>query len=453
MSRSGADPDELTLANREFTLRFPGERAARQPVHTVYGGGHRFRADTVPRLGRLALEAVEEYGGEPEEFAAAVGLTPELAGAVHRRMREKLLREPVEDFRIDFEDGYGSRPDAEEDGHVAEAAVRVAEGMHAGTLPPFIGIRVKPLNEELRRRSDRTLEIFLRTLVERAGTAPSGLVVTLPKVTLPAQVAHAARLLDQLEERLRLEHGAVALEIMVELPQAIIGPGGHCPLAELVAAGNGRVRGAHFGTYDYTAGLGITAAWQRMGHPVCDFAKQVMQVTLAGTGVWLSDGATGIMPVPLHRVPEGGSLSPRQMAENRAGVHRAWALHYADVRHSLETGFYQGWDLHPAQLPTRYGAVFAFFLEGLEAAGERLRNFLAKAAQATLVGNVFDDAATGQGLLNYFLRAINSGAVGQDEVGRMAGLTTEDLRGRSFARILASRRDGSEEGKGKNPNA
>ena len=143
----------------------------------------------------------------------------------------------------------------------------------------------------------------------------------------------------------------------------------------------------------------------------------------------------------------------RQMAENRAGVHRAWALHYADVRHSLETGFYQGWDLHPAQLPTRYGAVFAFFLEGLEAAGERLRNFLAKAAQATLVGDVFDDAATGQGLLNYFLRAINSGAVGQDEVGRMAGLTTEDLRSRSFARILASRRDGSEEGKGKNPNA
>jgi hypothetical protein len=141
-----------------------------------------------------------------------------------------------------------------------------------------------------------------------------------------------------------------------------------------------------------------------------------------------------------HRAPEGGTLSAGHAASNRAAVHRAWRLHYGDVRHSLSSGFYQGWDLHPAQLPTRYAAVFSFFLEGLDAAAERLRNFVEKAAQATLVGDVFDDAATGQALLNFFLRAVNCGAVAEDEVLSRTGLTLDELRGRSFVKILAARR-------------
>src|SRR5439155_2827868 len=156
---------------------------------------------------------------------------------------------------------------------------------------------------------------------------------------------------------------------------------------------------------------------------VCDFARHVMQVALAGTGLWLSDGATNIMPV--------GS---------REAVHRAWRLHAEHGRHSLVTGFYQGWDLHPAQLVSRYAAVYAFFLEGLDAASDRLRNFVRKAAQATLVGEVFDDAATGQGLLNYFLRATNCGAITESEAVEMSGLTVDELRGRSFVKILANRR-------------
>ena len=121
-------------------------------------------------------------------------------------------------------------------------------------------------------------------------------------------------------------------------------------------------------------------------------------------------------------------------------MHRAWKLHYDDVRDSLMRGFYQGWDLHPAQLVTRYAAVFAFFLEGLDAAGARLHNFIGKAAQATLVGSDFDDAATGQGLLNYFLRGINSGAVTEEETAERTGLTIDELRTRSFVEILKSRR-------------
>ena len=432
------NPDALSSANLEFASRYAGDRPARQPVHTVYGGGHLFRADTAPRLGAAARRALAEFAPGPPDLTSALGVPPALAERVYGLIVDKLTREPVEDFRIDFEDGYGNRPDDEEDAHAAKAATEVAQGIRDGTVPPYLGIRIKPLNEELRRRSLRTLELFVEALVAGGGLLPANFTVTLPKVTIPEQVEHAVGALTALEARLGLPERAVSLEIMVETPQAILDGAGRCPLLAIVAAGAGRVRGAHFGTYDYTAGLTITAAYQRMRHPACDFAKHMMQVALAGSGVWLSDGATGIMPVPLHRAE---ALTPAQVAENRASVHRAWKLHYDDARHSLEGGFYQGWDLHPAQLPTRYAAVFTFFLEGLDAAAERLRNFVSKAAQATLVGDVFDDAATGQGLLNYFLRGVNSGAIAEADAASMTGLTLDELAGRSFVRILKSRTD------------
>jgi hypothetical protein len=201
------------------------------------------------------------------------------------------------------------------------------------------------------------------------------------------------------------------------------------------AAGN-RLSGAHFGTYDYTASCDITAAHQKMRHPACDFAKHMMKVAFAGTGVMLSDGATNVMPVAPHRGP---NLTDDQKRDNRAAVFAAWRLHADDVRHSLVNGFYQGWDLHPAQLPTRYGAVYGFFLDGLAPASERLRNFVGKAAQATLVGDIFDDAATGQGLLNYFLRGIACGAVTEQEA-LATGLSLEEIRSKSFVKIMAARR-------------
>jgi hypothetical protein len=165
-----------------------------------------------------------------------------------------------------------------------------------------------------------------------------------------------------------------------------------------------------------------------------------MQVAFAGTGIWLSDGATNILPVPLHSAAKGAHLTETEIVHNRNAVHRAWKLHFGHIQHSLVNGFYQGWDLHPAQLVSRYAAVYAFFLESLDAASERLRNFIAKAAQATLVGEVFDDAATGQGLLNYFLRAINCGAITADEAQALTGLTTMELRSASFVKILDGRK-------------
>jgi hypothetical protein len=161
-----------------------------------------------------------------------------------------------------------------------------------------------------------------------------------------------------------------------------------------------------------------------------------MQVCTAGRGVTISDGATTILPIGPHR---GEALTEQQKNENRAVVRRAMKLHFDDVQGSLRNGIYQGWDLHPAQLPTRYAAAFSFFHESLPVAAARLRYFVDRAAQATLVGNVFDDAATGQGLLNFFLRGYNCGALTEEEA-LSAGLTLEELRGKSFLQILNNRR-------------
>lgn len=433
---------QLRDASAAFTAWYPGEAALRQPVHTVYGGAQLFRADTAARLGQLALGAFREYAPDPAALAAATGIGDEaLAARVHARVAAKLEREAVEDFRIDFEDGYGVRPDDEEDAQAVAVAGELARGMNEGSLPPFIGIRVKPVNEELRPRSTRTLDLVVTALArETGGALPENFVVTLPKITMAGHVEYFASALALLEERLGLATGALRFEIMVETPQAIIDTSGASPLLRFIEAGRGRITAAHFGTYDYTALLGITASQQRMQHPACDFAKHVMQVSLSGTGVWISDGSTTVLPVPPHRAAKGGSLTKQQQTENRAVVRGAWRMHYEDVLHSLRGGFYQGWDLHPAQIVTRYTALYTFFLTGVEAAGGRLRNFLDKAAQATLVGDVFDDAATGQGLLNFFLRGINSGALTEEEVMELSGVTLEELSGRSFTRILAGRR-------------
>ena len=465
--------DRLQQANEEFTRHYSGETGLRQPVHTVYGGAHLFKSDSARRLGSLARRSLDQFAPDFLTFARAIDLPGEselpesfeeatelvslltedperarkekkgawLAHTTYRRVIEKLEREPVEDFRIDFEDGYGNRPDDEEDGHAVSAAAETAEGSKKGTLPPFIGIRIKPFNEELRARSFRTLDIFVSTLVElNRGRLPDNFVVTLPKITIPEQVSTLAALLERLEQQTDLPEGSLKFEMMIETTQSIINHQGQVNLPLLFAAAEGRCVAAHFGTYDYTAGCNITAAHQHMLHPACDFAKHMMQVSFAGTGIWLSDGATNIMPVAPHRFVEGGApLTQEQIEENREVVHRAWKLHYSHIQHSLTNAFYQGWDLHPAQLPTRYAAVYSFFLEGLEAASERLKNFVDKAAKATLVGDVFDDAATGQGLLNYFLRAVNCGAITEDEAVELSGLTLDDLRSASFVKILKNR--------------
>jgi len=463
----------LHEANIAFSGNYPGDSPARQPVHTVYGGAHLFKADSAKKLGVVALRSLEEYAPNFVVLARALALRgvdsipnadsaiadlqknladhPDavrrenpaawLAHTLYQRVVAKLQREPVEDFRLDFEDGYGHRPDAEEDGHAATAATEMARGFRDRLLPPFIGIRIKPLTEELKARSIRTLDIFVSTLIDgTAGKLPEHFVITLPKVTLPEHVSALAKLFHELEKKLGLPSGALKMEIMIETPQAIMNHRGASSMPAFIAAAEGRCVAAHFGVYDYTASCNITAQYQSMDHPSCDFARQAMIVALAGTGVWLSDGATNVMPVGPHRAAPGGpDLTEAQKRENQRVVHEVWRLCYGHIMHSLKSGFYQGWDLHPAQLPIRYAAVYNFFLDGFEAASLRLKNFVEKAAQATLVGAVFDDAATGQGLLNFFLRGLNCGAITEQEA-LATGLTLEEIRSKSFVKILKARR-------------
>ncbi|MCC6601111.1 MAG: phosphoenolpyruvate kinase [Crocinitomicaceae bacterium] len=460
--------EELGTANKAFQKVYPGDRPDRQPVHTVYGGADLFTAESAEKMGRAALntllhnapnfvelaKAIELPGHNelPADEAGIAALTKKLdesteeerkkhsawlAYTTYNKVIQKLTTEAMEDFRIDFEDGFGNRSWDEEDATAERAAIEVAKGMKANSLPPFIGIRIKPFTEDLKERGVRTLDIFLTTLSEQAGgKLPANFVVMLPKVTIPEQVAALVKIFEVLESKTAIASGALKMEMMVETTQAVINKDGTNPLRSFVLASKGRMIATAFGTYDYTASCNITARYQDMGHAVCDFAHHFMKVALGATGIWLSDGATNVMPIGPHR---GDNLTPEQIAENRRVVHRSWKKAYDHTRYSLWKGLYQGWDLNPAQFPMRYAAIYSFFLESYEDAAKRLKAFVEKAARATLTGDVFDDAATGQGLLNYFLRGLNCGAISEAEA-LATGLTIEEIRSRSFLKILEGRR-------------
>ncbi|MCK4872684.1 MAG: hypothetical protein KAS72_08165 [Phycisphaerales bacterium] len=414
----------------------------RQPVHTVYGGAHLFHADTVAKLGAIALRSFNTYAAAPSDLADVLGIPEagELAHAVHDRVMRKLRTEPVEDYRIDFEDGYGFRADDEEDRDAQRCAGELARGMRDQALPPFVGFRVKPFGGPTARRGLRTLDIFLTALAEQADSRlPDNFVIALPKVDRVESVLAFIEAISTLETTCGFDPGSITVELMVETPRAIIGHDGCCALPGLVEAAAGRCVAAHFGAYDYTAACDVTAAHQSLHHDACVFARNMMQAALSGSGVNLVDGATNILPIEPHRAAKGSPpLTDEQRLTNRTAVHDAWKLSCGNIRRSLAAGFYQGWDLHPAQLPIRYAATYCFFLQGLPEASRRLGRFIEQAAQATRVGNVFDDAATGQGLVNFFLRAIDCGAIAEDALQDI-GLSAEELRSRSFMMIAQQR--------------
>ena len=459
---------ELAQANKSFQHIYPGDRSERQPVHTVYGGADLFTHDIAEKMSKSALKAFTTYAPTfvdfaralefdgytnlPQDRASILRLTQELAAlpvsarkqtpawlpfATYEKVKQKLQHEALEDFRIDFEDGFGNRSWEEEDAIAIQAANECVKGMELNSLPPFIGIRIKPFTEDLKERGARTLDIFLTTLSELTnGTLPNNFVVMLPKVSIPEQIVALVSLFESIEENSSIPDGALKMEMMVETTQAIMDRKGKNPLRKFVEAAHGRMIATAFGTYDYTASCNITASYQDMGHAVCDFAHHIMKVALGATGIWLSDGATNVMPIGPHR---GKDLTAAQLEENRRVVHRNWKIAFEHTRHSLWKGIYQGWDLNPAQLPMRYAAVYSFFLESYDDAVERLRTFVQKSARATLTGDVFDDAATGQGLLNYFLRGLNCGAISIEEALE-TGLSIEEFRTRSFLKILEGRR-------------
>jgi hypothetical protein len=433
----------------------------KSPVHVVYGGADRFTAETPEKLGRLAIRSLETYAPNFVEFGNAVWLkgadslpryesaiqnlefsladNPEkvklenydawFAWTVFNKTLEKLKREPVEDFRIDFEDGYGIRTDEEEDQDCLKASEQLS--VINPVKLPFCGFRIKSFQPETRNRAVRTLDLFLTNLLEKTGgKLPENFVVTLPKVKFAEETAILDELLTEFEQRNGLERGAIDTELMIETPEAVLNMRG------IVEASNGRCIAAHFGAYDYTSAFGITAVHQHIRHEACNFARNMMQVNLTPLGIRLSDSVTTAMPIPRHR---GENLSILQIAENKLAVKNAWCSHFNNVTNSMINGFYQSWDLHPAQFVARYAAVYAFFIESNDEQAARLRGFLEKATQAVTTGNQFDDLASAEGLLNFFLRGLNCGAFARGEILRETGLSEAELETASFIKIMEGR--------------
>lgn len=371
----------LGPVDAELARRYPGPATGRQPVHTVYLPADRMHAGVVGEWRDAALAILDAHplpapSGEPVE------------PGLRDRVRRKLDREPIEDLRIDFEDGYGTPTDEVEDRVARTAATALRK---VGPLP-FCGLRIKSLEAPTRRRAVRTLDIFLEAL---DGAPPDGFVVTLPKVSAPAQVEAMALLCDRLEAAYGLPVGGLRFEVQVETPPAVLGADGTATVARMIGAARGRCTALHYGTYDYSAAIGVAAAQQSLAHPVADFAKAVMQVVAAGTGVRLSDGSTNVLPVG----------TPAQ-------VRDAWLLHATLVRRSLEQGIYQGWDMHPGHLPTRYAATYGFFRQGRVAAAQRLRAYLERRSTGVL-----DEPATARALAGFLLRGLDCGALDADETG------------------------------------
>jgi citrate lyase beta subunit len=396
----------LAADDATFAAAYPGEPATRQPVHTCYVPADKAWARTPRIWGDAALALMDRVGPPPGSEDVA------------DRVRAKLARQPVEDLRIDLEDGYGHRSDSEEDAHAERAGAALAA---LGTDPhgPFLsGVRIKGLQPETRARGLRSL----LTAVDAARAFDpewprSRTVVVLPKATSAVQVAAMAEVLSLVETSRGLSPGALRLEIQVEVPQAVVGADGRISVAGMIRAAAGRCEGLHFGTYDFSAAVGVSGGHQASDHPLADQAKSLMQLAAAGTGARVVDGSTNVLPV----------------GDDEA-VLAAWQVHGRLVRRALERALHQGWDLHPGQLVTRYAVTYGFLREELAVAASRLRAYVDRTSGRGDAPGTLDEPATARALAAAVLRGVDCGAVDADEATDATGVdgaTLDRLAGRA----------------------
>ncbi len=319
-----------------------------------------------------------------------LGLDPAALREALPRVATVLRRRPVADLRADLEDGYGHRGDAEEDADAAAAGRAVAAMLAGDRAPVRAGPRVKSMERATRRRGLRSLALFTEAFLDADGD-PARLRVTLPKISAPEQVAAFVEACAAIEAH----HGIAPLPVELQIETAR----GAQRVDELVAAAGARAAGLHYGTYDYSAGLGIAPDQQRADHPAAEHAKHLMQVAGAAAGVPVCDGSSAILPV-------GG----------RDQVLAAWRIQARIVRRALELGIGQGWDMHPAMVPARLAVVIAVHRSGVDVVVDRLRAYRRGTSEGVL-----DEPATERALVGFLRRGLACGAIDEAEVGALPG--------------------------------
>lgn len=403
----------LDTVDAELRRRYPGSNGRSQPIHTVYVPADRVAEETPAEWGATAIDLLDRHYDLLATFDDT-GSLPDV--------RKRLELDPVQDLRIDFEDGYGLRPDPEEDRAAIAAGAVLAAWSQRSDCPPVgesttgggadepdpdlrrrqhvdrpqqtilgargqrpspvsSGIRMKGLGAGERRRALRTLDLVL----EGAGGVPEGFVFTVPKIRAAQQIPALVQLCVGLERGYGIAEGSLRFELQIESPQAILAADGTAPVATMLTLAEGRCSALHFGTYDYTAACGVAAPDQALDHPAADYAKAVMQVAAAQTGVWVCDGSTQIVP----------DADPEAALWN----------HHRLVARALRRGYYQGWDMHPGHLVTRWLATYDFFRKAIDVAVPRLLDYLARRG-----GDVMDEPATAEALAATVLRGIDCGA-------------------------------------------
>ncbi|SNT07879.1 DUF6986 family protein [Rhodococcoides kyotonense] len=379
----------LRPVDAQLARDYPGDKIGGQPIHTVYVPASAADAALPRQWGAQAVELLDRRV-EVFESLDTAGVLP--------AVRSVLASAPIQDLRLDFEDGYGWRSDDDEDRHARHAGQTLAALAADSSGPSWLGIRSKGLAPHERRRGIRTLELVL----DAAGGVPAGFVFTVPKLRAAEQVTAVVALCEEIERAHGLPVGVLRFELQIESPQAIVGSDGTATLARALRLAHGRCTSMHYGTYDYSAACGITSAQQSLAHPVADHAKNVILAAAAQTGVWVSDGSTQVVPT--------GTPSDVEAAIQR---------HHGLVTRSLERGFYQGWDMHPGHLATRWAATFAFFRQAMPTAASRVAAYLARQDSG-----VMDEPATAQALAGVLVRGLDSGAVTELELTNVSASIT-----------------------------